>query len=271
MLDNSFSQQYNSSEMKYYYLDSEKKPQGPYSKSELTALMNSGVINPETLAACAGDNAWKKMSELLEDCSTWNNSRDESPAVVGAQKEEISLWGCFLRGFSKYAVFKGRASRKEFWGFYLFYGIFNYAFSRCTDLITITERSNFQKSIEALGENAHLSSIIEVFTQYLSDPKVMIVVIFSLLVSVVMFIPFLSISVRRLHDTGSGSTGVVFGCISLAAIYGCIIFMLLTGEPPLVEFFVSIFAFLIITIYLIVKMILPGNIGENKYGPESKF
>lgn len=257
--------------MKYYYLDSEKKTQGPYSKSELAALMNSGVINPETLAACAGDNSWKKLSELLGDCSTWNNSGEESSAVVRPQKEEISLWSCFLRGLTQFAVFRGRASRKEFWGFYLFYCIFNYAFSRCTELITITETANFEKKIDALGVEAELSSIYEALTHYLGDPKVMTVMIFSLLVSLVMFIPFLSISVRRLHDSGSGASGVVLGCISLAAIYGCIISMFITGELPLVELIVSLFAFLMISIYLLVKMILPGNPGENKYGPESKY
>jgi uncharacterized membrane protein YhaH (DUF805 family) len=36
-----------------------------------------------------------------------------------------SLWGYFIACFKKYAVFQGRARRKEYWGFYFFYAVFS--------------------------------------------------------------------------------------------------------------------------------------------------
>ena len=63
--------------MKYYYLNEDKKPQGPYNENELAAFKQSGLINDETLAAVAGDSKWRRLGDLLNkdveaDCSTWN-------------------------------------------------------------------------------------------------------------------------------------------------------------------------------------------------------
>jgi uncharacterized membrane protein YhaH (DUF805 family) len=38
--------------------------------------------------------------------------------------ENLSLFGYFVKCLKKYACFKGRARRKEFWGFMLFYYLF---------------------------------------------------------------------------------------------------------------------------------------------------
>ena len=75
--------------MKYYYLNEDKKPQGPYSEAELVAFKQSGMINEDTLAAAAGDSRWQRLEDLLnketaEECSTWNKEevirrRGDSP------------------------------------------------------------------------------------------------------------------------------------------------------------------------------------------------
>ena len=55
--------------MKYYYLDSEKKVQGPVSETELRVMHESGRLSDETLAAAAGDSGWKPLFTLLSYCS----------------------------------------------------------------------------------------------------------------------------------------------------------------------------------------------------------
>ena len=48
-----------------------------------------------------------------------------APLNMAATNEKpFSLWGGFIRSFSRYATFKGRARRREFFSFMLFTGLF---------------------------------------------------------------------------------------------------------------------------------------------------
>ncbi len=270
--------------MKYYYLNNEKKPVGPHTLNEIQNLMQAGVINEETLAAVAGDSKWKPLSELVENCSTWNNGtpvESTVPVAVQEVKEGLSLWGCFTRGFKLYATFKGRASRKEFWGFYLFYVIIGYAVSILTDLVTkIFMPATLEEAMDgAMGVEGDLGLGMKVCMDYFTNPLFLTLTIISCLISLFMFIPFVSVSVRRLHDTGSNATGVVLGCAALAWMYGSLgyLVMVLVDSPDLTEdfsvfvpFILSLLFFLMVSLYLFIMMLIPGNVGENKYGPQPK-
>ena len=79
--------------------------------------------------------------------------------------EEKNIWQYFVETYTKnYANFEGRARRKEFWGFYLFYMIFY------------------------LGLGAITTS---------SESLMWIPLIFVL----ASLIPYLGVAVRRMHDT----------------------------------------------------------------------
>lgn len=97
------------------------------------------------------------------------------------------------RVFSKYAEFGGRASRAEFWWFYLFLFIVNTALGI---LIAVTDSGIF-------------SWIDWVF-------------------GVATIVPMLSVSWRRLHDTGRGG-GWWF--INLIPLVGNIIFIIFCVQP----------------------------------------
>ena len=83
----------------------------------------------------------------------------------------------------------------------------------------------------------------------------------SILLTFIFFIPFLSVTVRRLHDTNRPGT-----------------WSLLTIPVYLEEMFkiihwpntVTITIAIIGSIILLVMMIMPGNEGENQYGPDPK-
>ncbi|MCL2374123.1 MAG: DUF805 domain-containing protein, partial [Treponema sp.] len=83
--------------------------------------------------------------------------------------ESKSLWGYFVGGFKKYAVFQGRARRKEYWGFFLFYIIFSFVAGGLDEVLLPEFR---------LGDYGPIS-IIWLF---------------------VTFLPYLSVCVRRYHD-----------------------------------------------------------------------
>lgn len=109
----------------------------------------------------------------------------------------------YLEVLKKYTVFKGRASPKEFWMFVLF----NFIFGFVLGIIDIAIESE---------------------------------AILSLLYSLAMFIPYIAVSVRRLHDTNRSGWWLL---ISLVPFGG---------------------------IALLLFMIQGSQSGENQYGPNPK-
>jgi uncharacterized membrane protein YhaH (DUF805 family) len=103
-------------------------------------------------------------------------------------------------GFENYATFDGRASRPAFWWWTLF-------------------------------------SILAAIAANIVDAIVGIP-IFSIVVGLGLFLPNLSVAIRRLHDTGNTGWWVLIGLIPLIGFVVLLIFFLQKGDP-----------------------------GENKYGP----
>ena len=126
------------------------------------------------------------------------------PTAVKAAEPPKSLFKCFLGGWKKYAVFSGRARRREYWGFFLF------------SLI-------IQFFLTMIGTNDNGDNYLVLYYFFAS------------------LLPFAAVSVRRLHDTGK-SGGWLF-----------ILFIPILGP----------FIFLIF-------MLLEGEAGANKYGPNPK-
>ena len=79
---------------------------------------------------------------------------------------------------SKYATFTGRARRSEFWYFYLFVMLLDI-------VVVVASPSSLQTPLEAL-------------------------------VGLVVLLPNLAVSVRRLHDTGRSGWWLLIGLIPLA-------------------------------------------------------
>ncbi len=104
-----------------------------------------------------------------------------------------NAWDCFLGVFRKYATFNGRASRREFWSF----AFFNFIF---TFLIV---------SID------HLLGSKLLFYAY----------------TLVLAFPSLSVTVRRLHDTGRSGWMYLIFLIPIAGPIILLVFMATKGTP----------------------------------------
>ncbi|MBE4909647.1 DUF805 domain-containing protein [Bacillus luteolus] len=110
----------------------------------------------------------------------------------------------FLKAIKNYAVFRGRARRTEYWMFVLVSAIFAF-------VIAFIE--------PFLGIEPILSGIYSLF----------------------LLLPSLSVTVRRLHDTGRSGWWILISLIPLIGAIVLFVFTVLDSEP-----------------------------GENKYGPSPK-
>lgn len=286
--------------MTYYFLNSDKKPQGPYSMEDLNSLKASGVIRDDTLAAAAGDSDWRPLSEVLihTKCSTWNNDI-KCPHCEKEIEEKfvpnkcpycsnwihgnnLGLWGAFVFGMKNFANFKGRATRTEFWGFVLFCTIIKMGCNKMTEFITMNQTAVLEKMLEEKENEAHFYTFMK---EYMCSTPVLTAISIDFVVGIILFIPFLAVSVRRLHDTGRTATSVVLATCSLISVYitgAAFLFQVGSIENfpqfaenfPSAGYISSVFMlgsssvfYILISIYLFIMMLLPSNPGSNKFGP----
>jgi len=113
---------------------------------------------------------------------------DEEPSV-----ENLNLLGYFWKCLRYYAVFDGRARRKEFWGFYV--GLFLYFIPLCfvVGLIMV-----------AGGADAYeINSVMSVI---------------NIVYQLVILIPCMAVYVRRLHDVGKSGLNLLWCFTIIGAI-----------------------------------------------------
>ncbi len=141
--------------------------------------------------------------------------------------------------FFNYANFKGRAARAEYWWWALF----------ATVVLMI---------------GAALDYLI--FHGWETGP-------FYLVLALASFLPSLSVTVRRLHDTNRSGWWILLPFAGVALfIVGFIAALTVNPFNPfsgagLVYVAVPTIVWLALTILLIVWMVLPSNPGNNRYGP----
>lgn len=293
--------------MKYYYLDTEKKVQGPFSEEELRVLHTSGRLNDETMAAAAGDSGWKSLAELLSiqtnNCSTWNNSACKCPycdqGISGELKngkcphcnkeiirQSSGLWNAFITAIKKSFDYKGRATRTEFWGFFLFFYVISLVIEYLSGFfVDESVLSDYMREMDLAQKTKDFSHIYAAYYELISDPIVILTTVAYWLYIIVMTFPFLAVTVRRLHDTGRTAVSVILGCVANLAFFVTIalaivnISSLFTINQVLDDQMVSDFVcfvlpmciaaliLLIVSLYIFVMMLLPSQPGSNKYGP----
>ena len=100
----------------------------------------------------------------------------------------------------KYALFKGRAGRSEFWMFYLVYCIIGAVFSILMNLV------------------ASIS-----FLYY-------IILVLQIIVILGLLVPTLAVSVRRLHDIGKGGGWIFINLIPLIGSIWFLVLLIKEGE-----------------------------------------
>ena len=106
----------------------------------------------------------------------------------------------FVTALKSYAVFSGRSRRSEYWYFGLFYLIFYVAAAVVDVMIGSFERTS------GIG-------------------------VCTAIVALALLIPSISVTVRRLHDTGRSGWWLLIGFIPLVGWIILLVFMCQDGEP----------------------------------------
>ena len=230
----------------YYYLDKERKPHGPYTPDQLRELLVACTITSETEIAQKGDEAWKPLREVFPDLAAEAPALPQvetsaaSPAAL--EQTDFSFMGCVSSCFRQYAVFSGRATRKEIWSFSIF-----------SVLLQIV------LSILSLGSLNSLAGLL-------------------------LLLPSLAVSVRRLHDTGRSGWHVFWSNVIPFIGLMLVFFALVAAQmPELPEFsrlafgvlVVGVLTLLVGSIYIsyvyLVAFFFDSEKGTNKYGPSPKY
>lgn len=168
--------------------------------------------------------------------------------------EQKSLFTYFLECFTKnYFNFEGRARRKEFWGFVLFFVLLSTVLTFFTIIMLI---STFPRG----ASTQSLTPIVE----WIAANSILWLAF--LILYLLMLIPTWAVQTRRLHDRGMSGWWLV-GSFALGMLYNIVFY---TGDNPILSIILGLLN-LALSIYLFVQMILDGERGANKYGPNPKY
>lgn len=144
--------------------------------------------------------------------------------------------------FSKFVTFSGRARRSEYWFFVLF-GILVAIPAAIVDAV--------------LFPDIHGNGPVQGVT------------------SLVLFLPSLSVTVRRLHDRDWSGFWLLGIYIYAFAAICALVMLFVSGIKDPIEHSLPLIALLALGgvgygIFLFVLSVLPGTQGPNKYGPDPK-
>ena len=187
--------------------------------------------------------------------ATYAPNTSNTPSV-----EDLSLFEFFVKCIKNYANFRGRARRKEYWGFFLFDFIM-------TLVIPLVSWILLLRVILIVGDNSPFAKV----------PNIL-----GWLWYLYTFLPSLAVMIRRLHDIGKSGWNIIWLRLPTIVFMGFVVLMEIgtISETYILNIFnesagciivgISIVMCLIIAIIELVWFCTKGNKGGNKYGPDPK-
>lgn len=268
--------------MNYHYLNSYRQPVGPVTEEQLKSAIRTEALLPESFVLPEGNSEWVPLSslpEMAEELAAIANSsmglcpscgKDITGYIMPARcphcgyemalppEERENLWRHFVFAMKKSFTLRGRATRMEYWSFVLFENIILYVLSGIMAMLMVIALPMYTPEDMCKPED--------------TDTLGLILVLMGLfLPTVLMMIPYISVSVRRLHDIGASGVWIPGGVLSfLAPLFA--IFLL---EPDTTAFAVAYALLCLVPIGVSCRIIISHfqdtQRGGNAYGPSSKY
>lgn len=269
--------------MKYYYLNKYRQPVGPLTEEQLKTAIRTEALVPDTMVLPEGGNEWVFLNSLpgmddalaaVED-SPMGNCPQCGQEITGfcmppncahcgyemalPVTERESLWKHFVFALKKSFTLRGRATRMEYWGFFLFSNIIMsvlYTFLGVIlfgVLLVVPELNP-----EQLEENVWMLALFYLVWFLPTLP---------------LCIPYVSVSVRRLHDIGASGWWIPAGILSYAVPFAPLLVSAVREDLGL---FIGCYAALClvpigIACRIIISHFQDTQRGGNSYGPSSKY
>jgi uncharacterized membrane protein YhaH (DUF805 family) len=162
----------------------------------------------------------------------------------------------------RYADFRGRSRRKEYWMFYLFTILIGIAFAILSAVV---------------GGTAALSG--NETTALAAGGAVGIIAILQLVINLGLIVPSIAVGVRRLHDTDRTGWWLWAPVVGVVVLFGGLAGAGLSISQPnaasgignlVVVGIVGGIVIFAIALAVFVFMCLPGTDGPNRFGPDPK-
>jgi len=183
-----------------------------------------------------GDTSQQRQKQ--QDSAPYPSDRAARHADTVASDFHVdSFSGAILSCFLKYATFRGRANRAEFWYFNLFLFI-----------------TGFVLSIVDASMQAPMSITL------------------NWIWSLATLIPFYAVSVRRMHDQDKSGFFVLLALAGLILLFAGAIFLLYAKTENIGSDFgyAMLFFGCALILWQLVLYCLPGTEGPNRYGPSTR-
>lgn len=168
-----------------YYIMYNGQVTGPMTREQMASY---GVTSETMVSANGGD--WQplyKFPELMEIASA-----NPAPEFHGVQRQ-VGFGEAIGRAFKKYCCFSGRASRSEFW----WWQLFTYILSTACMFVGSAMVGDQLAAYNPMDPTTFPFSIY----------------IPSGILSLLIFLPSLGLTVRRLHDTGRSGWWVLLNAL----------------------------------------------------------
>jgi len=243
----------------WYYLSNDTRL-GPVEGNEIERLISQGSVTAHTLVWREGLDGWEEAGNhfsISEGFSGPPSVPPRAPSARGASSASAVGGGASSVGsnglyhgaparslgeaisvcFNKYVTFSGRASRSEYWYFFLFCILLGLA-TAVVDMVIF-------------GVENELSPV-------------------NSLTSLALFLPSLAVAVRRLHDTNRSGWwigGFWLGLLGFAVVIGIIASTNPFADDAIGGLFALLsIVFLVYSIALLVFFCRRGNLGQNRFG-----
>ena len=174
----------------------------------------------------------------------------------------------FIKCFKQYVDFKTRARRREFWWFTLINFIIAVVLMIFMVVPVMKEMLNNPELMESMANTNSLdmAAYTDEYTEMVYSIMTHTTAFYVYCVySLIILLPSLAVTVRRLHDTGRSGWWCLLP-ISTSVVQSA---LQMVGLSPLVSVVVSL-CVLAVSIMFIVWMFQDSQYGENQWGPNPK-